>query len=41
LHGNTRLDLLIARTALAIELWTGETIDPEILREAFEEYLEI
>ncbi len=41
LQGITRLDLLIARTALAIKLWTGETIDPEILREAFEEYLEI
>lgn len=41
LQSITRLDLLIVRTSLAMERWTGQTPDPEILREAFEEYLEI
>lgn len=41
LRGLNRLDLLIARAATALQLWTGQQADADVLREAFEEYLEI
>ena len=41
LRGFNRLDLLIARAAAALQLWTGQRTDTDVLREAFEEYLEI
>ncbi|QDS93272.1 Shikimate dehydrogenase [Roseimaritima multifibrata] len=37
----TRLDLMIGQTVSALQCWTGRVPDAQIVREAFEEYLEI
>ncbi len=37
----TRLDLLIMQATRALEIWTGHRPDESVVREAFEEFLEI
>ncbi|WP_162006651.1 hypothetical protein [Roseimaritima sediminicola] len=37
----TRLDLMVDQTARAVQCWTDQAIDEAILREAYEEFLEI
>ena len=41
LQSMTRLDLLVERTVRALGCWTEQTPDEAIIREAYEEYLEI